>query len=359
MGSSGCSLLCFWGTIIAATHAVGPCLVSEEQVFNCSQKNLRLIPPEIYDNVTILDLSQNALNLSDQRNLQQLQRFRSLVFLNLSGNFLPLLERETFDSLRNLHVLDLSGCHLGEIKAGAFRGLPKLQTLNLSNNKLWGPLPSALSDLSALSLLDLRYNRIVLSELPSLEWLKGVRNVLGPGVPSDGILLRPGNKSEVPWPQMRDGKRKLLVKLTAEQQTTSPANSTKQETQNPPEGSKGGHTWQYLVAVLVSAISVSVLIALAVKFKIFHRYLSSYRHSPLSEADTASHCDPESLEVGQGGTGSWHRSPAPCELEDDDGFIEDNYIQASERERAERGMQEVQGEEEEEEEEEDDQFSIA
>ncbi|MBN3316134.1 CA210 protein, partial [Atractosteus spatula] len=123
---------------------------------------------------------------------------------------------------------------------------------------------------------------------------------------------------------------------------------------------KSGNSWQYLIAVLVTAISLSVLVALVVKCKLCHDYLASYQHTLLSETDTASRCDTESLEAGLPGEGRAGRGPqssAQCELEDDDGFIEDNYIQASERERAER-----QGEEEEEEEEEnredDIQFSI-
>uniref|UniRef100_A0AAR2M2G0 Uncharacterized protein n=1 Tax=Pygocentrus nattereri TaxID=42514 RepID=A0AAR2M2G0_PYGNA len=68
-------------------------------------------------------------------------------------------------------------------------------------------------------------------------------------------------------------------------------------------------SWKLLVAVLVTAIIISILIAVGAKCKIVHKYLASYRHSRLSSAE--------------GGEME----------EDDDGFIEDNYIQASERER--------------------------
>uniref|UniRef100_A0A8C0IS65 Chromosome 1 open reading frame 210 n=1 Tax=Chelonoidis abingdonii TaxID=106734 RepID=A0A8C0IS65_CHEAB len=63
---------------------------------------------------------------------------------------------------------------------------------------------------------------------------------------------------------------------------------------------KGGNSWPYLVGFLVSAIGISILIALAAKCKLFHKNFASYRHQPLA-------------------TG--------LQLEDDDGFIEDNYIQ--------------------------------
>uniref|UniRef100_A0A3B3BRY7 Uncharacterized protein n=1 Tax=Oryzias melastigma TaxID=30732 RepID=A0A3B3BRY7_ORYME len=55
---------------------------------------------------------------------------------------------------------------------------------------------------------------------------------------------------------------------------------------------------------LGTVLSISLLIVMGVKFRVFHRFLASYRHSLLQETD---------------GTGL---------EDDDDGFIEDNYIQA-------------------------------
>lgn len=126
-----------------------------------------------------------------------------------------------------------------------------------------------------------------------------------------------------------------------------------------PTGSEDGgqsrlsKSWQYLVAVLVTAISLSLLIAVLAKCQLVRRYLASYRHTRLIEGDTASQCDPNSLEVGfsmhnHGGQArSTHPAAVPQgemdmedeEDDDDDGFIEDNYIQASERERAKRALE--------------------
>uniref|UniRef100_A0A8C1XN53 Uncharacterized protein n=1 Tax=Cyprinus carpio TaxID=7962 RepID=A0A8C1XN53_CYPCA len=69
--------------------------------------------------------------------------------------------------------------------------------------------------------------------------------------------------------------------------------------------------WKVFVAVLGSAITLSVLIAVMAKCKVVHKYLASYRHSRLSE----------------GGPGTRSAAPTHDIEADDDGFIEDNYIQ--------------------------------
>uniref|UniRef100_A0A3B4A1I7 Uncharacterized protein n=1 Tax=Periophthalmus magnuspinnatus TaxID=409849 RepID=A0A3B4A1I7_9GOBI len=83
-----------------------------------------------------------------------------------------------------------------------------------------------------------------------------------------------------------------------------------------PEGSVKPLPWSYLAAGLATLLSLSIIIVMAVKFRVFHRFLASYRHSLLQE-------------IGMG-------FETQTELDDDDGFIEDNYIQTSERQRAER-----------------------
>uniref|UniRef100_A0A4W4EYG5 Type III endosome membrane protein TEMP n=1 Tax=Electrophorus electricus TaxID=8005 RepID=A0A4W4EYG5_ELEEL len=104
--------------------------------------------------------------------------------------------------------------------------------------------------------------------------------------------------------------RKLLTDTSVDNTGTNRTNKTLGTDVSPKSSS---HDWRYLVGALVTALGVSILIAVAAKCKIVCRYLASYRHSRLNETDETSQCDPAK--------------------DDDDGFIEDNYIQASDRER--------------------------
>uniref|UniRef100_A0A3P9IYA7 Uncharacterized protein n=1 Tax=Oryzias latipes TaxID=8090 RepID=A0A3P9IYA7_ORYLA len=86
----------------------------------------------------------------------------------------------------------------------------------------------------------------------------------------------------------------LSINMTSSQLTTLDPSSS--------------HKWEFLVAVVVAAIFISIIIALLAKCQVIRQYLASYRHKRLRD-------------------------------EDDDGFIEDNYIPTSERARAERAAE--------------------
>ncbi|XP_053178782.1 type III endosome membrane protein TEMP [Scomber japonicus] len=140
------------------------------------------------------------------------------------------------------------------------------------------------------------------------------------------------------------------MELSSNGTLSTTATTAQNDTSTNPTDKPTSHNWEFLVAVLVTAISVSIIIALLAKCQVVRRYLASYRHTRLSETDTVSHCDPTGLEVQfamHEGRGMNPHCLPPVTEEDDDGFIEDNYIPASERARAERAAENMEDTEEE------------
>uniref|UniRef100_H2ZU40 LRRCT domain-containing protein n=1 Tax=Latimeria chalumnae TaxID=7897 RepID=H2ZU40_LATCH len=307
---------------------------------DCDGKSLPLSQC-LPENITHLDLSPGFMKLSGSEQQRVLRNFRRLVSLSLANSFLPVLREEMFSSFENLQALDLSNCSVRQVDPRALGGLPRLATLVLKDNRIRRLDPGVWPDLEGLSALDLRNNlltgvdgplmhalgrigrvrlegnkwRCDCQLLPMQQWLKSRKGL-------DILLTTP------PFAQEIEFKVKLhppLGSIPAGKGTTSciPAQGGSVTPDNASAASNGrsSNTWQYLVAVVGTALGLSALITLSVKCKFFHKYLLSYRHQPL----------PESEDDRPGGLAHGGVPRLPQHDEDDDGFIEDNYIQASDR----------------------------
>ncbi|XP_068197536.1 leucine-rich repeat-containing protein 19-like [Antennarius striatus] len=154
---------------------------------------------------------------------------------------------------------------------------------------------------------------------------------------------------------LRTHQRRLLM----EEDRSNSSNPIRMAS-NPNEGGNS-LDWSYMAAGLGTALTVSLLIVMVVKFRLFHRFLASYRHSLLQEADGVSQYGQEDVYFPSSVTGRMQTVGARAVDDDDDGFIEDNYIPTGDKVREEeRGrMEEVMGEMELEDSDDDDiQFTI-
>ncbi|XP_062259477.1 uncharacterized protein LOC133967833 [Platichthys flesus] len=132
--------------------------------------------------------------------------------------------------------------------------------------------------------------------------------------------------------------RGLQRRLLAEEDPTNSNINGTQKAVDPDWGSKSLE-WSYLAAGLGTVLTISLLIVMAVKLRLFHRFIASYRHSLLHEADGVSQYGQDDVSYPSnvpGRMGMVRGTAESGQDEDDDGFIEDNYIQTSERHRAER-----------------------
>ncbi|XP_078074926.1 type III endosome membrane protein TEMP [Mustelus asterias] len=341
------------GCMVAVTHTVNPCEIHNEESANCSGRNLTKVPKNLPTNLTNLDLSYNSVDATDLENSRRLEALKNLVFLNLSNNHIPTLSPETFTNLKMLEVLDLSNCRIDLLHPRAFEGLVSLKILILNNNRIKDLAPQFLGDMQALSTLDLANNKLSTVSIQLLEKFEGMHEVRLQGnswicdctlYPLQRWLkLQPEHREEIQCmfpPELRGinllnldlspvsclENTKRFPRLAGTETSAFTVTSITNQTSDAPS-KEGGKEWQYLVGVLVIAITISALIAIGAKFKLFHKYLSSYSHQLLPEHDASSQdavsvIMPRSSEMED----IRGRTTFP-DLEEDDGYIEDNYIQ--------------------------------
>ncbi|XP_075037815.1 type III endosome membrane protein TEMP [Mixophyes fleayi] len=312
-------------TFLFSPVAASPCTFSSQGRAECSHKGLIHIPHRLPRNLQYLDLSANSIQL-----LQPLPgRFSSLLHLNLSGNPLYHLPAGAFKNSFRLQTLDLSSCGIHQLHPNVFEGLTRLQTLLLSNNSL---NTIDVQNLKALTKLDVRDTPLTSSHLHRQPRRDALIHQLDSRGFCDCFSKTPLHKSneqvsgefcscvtlieEMDHRVQRAGRSEVINRFVREvAESTNGSASSNLTSPSPTEAVSHGRSWPYLVGFVVIAASVSLLIAFAAKCNVFHRYFRSYRHRPLPEN-----------EWGHESQNDLPGMPLPPQ-DDEDGFIEDNYIQ--------------------------------
>jgi len=144
---------------------------------NLCRKGLSLIPSELrfLSNLQLLDLSENNIKSIDPETFANLQ---NLELLQLDQNQIISIDPQTFANLSNLLQLNLNQNQLTALDPQTFAKLTNLRSLSLDQNQLTAIDPGTFSNLQDLRELDLQMNPMTAAgpiDRASLGLAEGVR----------------------------------------------------------------------------------------------------------------------------------------------------------------------------------------
>ncbi|XP_037347712.1 leucine-rich repeat-containing protein 19 [Talpa occidentalis] len=329
---------------------------------NFTEKNYSLIPVNINKEVNILDLSYNQISLN-ATDIRVLQQYFLLTELYLIENNISALYSNSFTNLSKLKILNICKNSIHLIQQHAFAGLNKLKQLYLCQNKILHLNPDMFVSLKNLRLLNLQGNLISYLDVPprfhleliilhenpwNCSCLLNLQNWLN----TSNVTLENENITMCNSPDILKNysiktvpyKAKCYSKFSSpltedfyndfQSISNSTFNSSLNNLTRNSEHEPIGKSWFFLVSVVVTVLLTSFLIFIAIKCPVWYNFLLSYNHHRLEEHEV------ETYEDGLTRNSSYLSQISNTNSEDttvifeqlhsfvvdDDGFIEDKYI---------------------------------
>lgn len=158
---------------ILCTSAANPCKISQEMA-DCSHLKLKVIPPDLPINISVLNLSHNQLTALPSANLS---RYNQLTQLFAGFNVISKLEPELCETLSLLQVLSLEHNELHRLGETYFRFCGNLTELRLDSNRIPEIKGDIFKDLKNLRKLDVSHNNLPSAKLGSLQQLQNLQEL--------------------------------------------------------------------------------------------------------------------------------------------------------------------------------------
>nr|CAD7432227.1 unnamed protein product [Timema monikensis] len=125
---------------------------------NCTGLGLKVVPPDIEEEITWFHMGSNYLNVTlNEDSFVMLDR---LLYLDLANNSISWIPPLMFRNQWRLHILNLQHNCIQTLANSSFYGLPNLRGLHLQGNSIQALEPMAFYGLSSLTMLDLSWQRI-------------------------------------------------------------------------------------------------------------------------------------------------------------------------------------------------------
>ena len=139
------------------------CKLWNESKLDCTRRELIVIPPISKQNATLVDFSENKIELISPK---AFAGQKLLSFIDFTRNHLINITGSPFSDLSSLVCLNLSSNLISHVTSTAFRGLSKLELLDISDNKLKTIADGVFENLIGLKRLDISSNQ--LTQVPSV-----------------------------------------------------------------------------------------------------------------------------------------------------------------------------------------------
>uniref|UniRef100_V9KP21 Leucine-rich repeat-containing protein 19-like protein n=1 Tax=Callorhinchus milii TaxID=7868 RepID=V9KP21_CALMI len=313
-----------------ATTASSLCVFSGT-ICDCSGKNLTFIPDNLSANITKLILTNNNISLT-HRDVQILRNLTHLKELYLGYNLIQSLSSEVFSKLKNLAILELHNNCLTYLDSNV------MPSSNLTHLTIYGNQWNC-----SCSLLDLQ------------TWINRSKAILGNLTSTTcktpekmkyfTIETAPINQSEC-FSASKSTPAITKSNFITNQSVTmhvvgsqTSAVTTQNTTNNQKDGSdrhRIGKSWKLLLTIMAGSAGSSFLLIIIVKCFKWYKWLSAYDHHKLREepelimenpSEIGLNSVPWATTTDETNDQEEETKTTTYKLpEDDDGYIEDVYI---------------------------------